>query len=264
MKKKRHYQRTAALLGAQPHIRYVPVRQRLQQVRIPWKLVLPLAVVLAGALWLWLDNQWYLMEERLQVSGVSTRNVAREVALASDLLGWHGFLLRPEAAAARVLEQVPGVTRARVTCQRFPAECTIAVVERMPALVWATGAVTYWGDRDGKLFPAQGERPDLPLIRGPLPDDLKDDVISTDILEGINALITLGIPANQFEYNPKRGLIWTDTEGRRIAFGTGADMEARWAIYHTLIAHLESKSVFPWAVDVRFPKGPTYSLERTW
>jgi len=213
---------------------------------------------------MWLDNRWYLMAERLQVSGVSRTSVARDVALASDLLGWHGFLLRPEAAVAQILEQVPGVTKAQATCTRFPAGCTIAVVERKPALVWATGAVTYWADRNGRLFPAQDERPDLPLVRGPLPDNLEGDVIPADILEGIDALISLGVPANQLEYNPKRGLIWTDTEGRRIAFGTGADMKARWAIYHTLIAHLESKSVFPWAVDVRFPTGPTYSLERTW
>jgi cell division septal protein FtsQ len=264
MKKKRHYQRTAALLGAQPHIRYAPAWQRHQQVHIPWKLALPLVVVLTIALWLWLDNRWYLMGEQIQITGASTTSVAREVALASDLLGWHSFLLRPKAAAVRIMEQVPGVIEAQATCYRFPAECTIAVVERTPTLVWATGAVTYWADLDGKLFPAQGERPDLPLVRGPLPDNLEDNVISANILEGMDALIALGIPANQFEYNPKRGLIWTDTEGRRIAFGTGADMEARWAIYHTLIAHLESKNVFPWAVDVRFPKGPTYSLERTW
>ncbi len=262
MKKMRNYHRTAALLGAQPK-NYAHPKHRIGVPRLPWKVALPLALVIIIALWLWLDNRWYLMGENLQVVGASTTGLAREVALASDLLGWHGFLLRPKAATEAITDNVPGIIYAETTCNRFPAACSIQVVERKPALVWTTDSAIYWVDHKGKLFPAQNERLDLPLVKGPLPD-AEQDVISVDILQGIEALMSLDISAQMLEYHPKRGLIWVDSEGRRVAFGIGANMEARWQMYQALIAHLDTKGIFPSVVDVRFVEGPTYALERSW
>jgi hypothetical protein len=84
------------------------------------------------------------------------------------------------------------------------------------------------------------------------------------VQEGIAALAELGLPTDSLEYNPQRGLIWVDGEGRRVAFGVGPDMADRWQMYEALIAHLDAEGIFPWTVDVRFPDGITYSLERSW
>lgn len=301
MKKKpeqRPYYRTAALLGAQQQpyggIR-MPARPRAAGYRarqpelhldIPWKFIAMFALIGAAVLWLLLDNEWYLMGEDIRVIGASSQETALNIAIASDLLGWHGLRLRPGAAATAITEQVPAITAAQVECNRFPAECVIRVQEREPVLNWivensgehAASAATigiYWIDAEGVLLPAHEVRSGLPVVRGPLPA-LNEDANSRTrvaVLEGVTALAALGIDTtadgNNLEYHPERGLIWTDPQGRRVAFGVGANMEARWNIYVALIAHLEARAaagngLFPWTIDVRFPEAPTYSLERLW
>ena len=259
---------------------------------IPWKFIALFTLIGAAVIWLLVDNDWYLMGEDIRVIGASSQETAVNVALASDLLGWHGLRLRPRAATAAILEQVPAITEAQVECNRFPAECVIRVQEREPVLNWVAGntvrsnseasatsgtSVTgiYWIDAEGVLMPANEVRTELPVVRGPLPnlEEGADSRTRVAVLEGVTALAALGITAdangNGLEYHPERGLIWTDPQGRRVAFGIGANMEARWNIYVALIAHLEARTaagdgVFPWTIDVRFPEGPTYSLERLW
>jgi len=301
MKKKqeqRPYYRTAALLGAQQQpyggIR-MPARSRTSGSRarqpelrldIPWKFIAMFTLVGAVVLWLLLDNQWYLMGEDIRVIGASSQETALNVAIASDLLGWHGLRLRPGAAVTAITEQVPAIIAAQVECNRFPAECVIRVQEREPVLNWiaengggqAAEASTmriYWIDAAGVLFPAHEVRAGLPIVRGPLPtqEESANNQARVAVLEGVTALAALGIDStadrNNLEYRPERGLIWTDPQGRRVAFGVGGNMEARWNIYVALIAHLEARAaagngVFPWTIDVRFPEAPTYSLERLW
>ncbi len=281
----RPYYRTAALLGAQQPPYGGRVRMELH-LGIPWKFIAMFALIGAAVLWLLLDNQWYLMGEDIRVIGASSQETALNVAIASDLLGWHGLRLRPGAATTAIIEQVPAIIAAQVECNRFPAECVIRVQEREPALNWIaenTGenggetstAGTYWIDAEGVLFPAHEVRAGLPVVRGPLPalEETPDSHALVAVLDGVTALAALGIDStadgNSLEYHPERGLIWTDPQGRRVAFGVGANMEARWNIYVALIAHLEARTVagngvFPWTIDVRFPEGPTYSLERLW
>jgi len=301
MKKKpeqRPYYRTAALLGAQQQpyggLR-MPARSRASGARvrqpelhldIPWKFIAMFALIGAVVLWLLLDNQWYLMGEDIRVIGASSQETALNIAIASDLLGWHGLRLRPGAATTAITEQVPAITAAQVECNRFPAECVIRVQEREPVLNWiventgehaaeASTVGMYWIDAEGVLFPAHEVRAGLPVVHGPLPvpEESTNSRAHVAVLEGVTALAALGIDSttdgNGLEYHPERGLIWTDPQGRRVAFGIGANMEARWNIYVALIAHLEARTVagngvFPWTIDVRFPEGPTYSLERLW
>ncbi len=266
-KKQRNYYRTTALLGAQPQVAAKKRKTRRSMQRslreFPWKRVAPLLAILALALWVWLDNRWYVMGEDLEVANASSNTLAYDVALASDLLGWHAFWLDTDAATEQILAAAPGVTSAEVACRRFPAQCTIHVSEREPALIWESEAGVKWVDAEGVVFAARAGGMDLPIIHGPLPA-LEDGRIPADILAGVEALIELGIPADRLGYLPERGLIWVDEEGRRVAFGVGPEMDARWAIYQALIADLEARKIFPWTVDVRFPNAPTYSLERVW
>ena len=266
-KKQRNYYRTTALLGAQPQ-RAASKRTTRRSVRrflraLPWQWVALLVIVLALALWVWLDKRWYVMGEDLEVINASSNTLAYDVALASDLLGWHAFWLDTDAAVEQILEAVPGVTSAETACRRFPAYCTIHVTEREPALIWESEDGVKWVDADGVVFAARTDQLDLPVIHGSLPT-LEDGRIPEGILTGVTALIDLGVPGDRLGYLPERGLIWVDEEGRRVAFGTGPEMASRWAIYQALIEDLAERKIFPWTVDVRFSGAPTYSLERAW
>ncbi len=264
MKNKREkiYYRTAALLNAQSQV-YARPRHRGRALDIPWRLITLLLLIGGITMWLLLDERWYLMGNDMHIVGTRSPQIARDVAIASDLLGWHGLRLRPRAAEALIVAQVPTITKAQVSCSRFPATCTLTVTERTPVLNWVTGNEVYWLDGEGLYFPAHEVQSGLPIVRGPLPATEKPYAF-VQVLQGVKALAALGVETEQLEYHPQRGLIWTDAQGRRVAFGVGADMQTRWQIYNALIAHLDTRNIFPWAIDVRFPQSPTYSLERLW
>ncbi len=263
MGRKTRYYRTAALLGPTDHRAAVKARRQPIRIRIPWRVVLPLLVVLGLALWVGLGNTWYLMWDDYAVSGASTPHLRREIKIASELLGWHRFLVPRDAVEAAVLAGVPAVKAVSLRCPVLPLPCEIAVEERVPVLTWQVGSESYWVDRDGVFYPERFERPDLPLLRGPLPDaDGAYSVLS--VYEGLRALAALGVSIDQLEYTATRGLVWTDADGRRIAFGVGPHMTARWRAYETVMAHLAASATTARSIDVRFPEGVTYTQEISW
>jgi len=297
----RQYYRTAALLGAQQRMSSQKQRRarrvrRIHPIPIPWPVVILTVAVLAIVLWLWRDTRWYVDASRLQVTGASA-GTATAVAKASGILELHSLWVHPDESTAWILEQVPAVTEVTMECWHYPAECSIRVKERKPTLIWLSDSMTYWVDAEGYLFPAQGERPDLPVLRGPLPEverttldtspspsqreeneepgtQSSGERIAPEIVESVQALLKVagdqaagqpGIIASEgIEYSPRHGLIWNDPEGRRVAFGTGPGMEIRWRMYQALTADLEARGIFPWTLDVRFPMAPTYALDRYW
>ncbi|MCU0521839.1 MAG: cell division protein FtsQ/DivIB [Anaerolineae bacterium] len=268
MKQKRRYYRTAALLGPQDAHVYPQgrrsVRAEPRSLHIPWRLLVPTLIVVGFGAWMALGDVWYLMWDDLKVTGIFSAQMEREVKLASDLLGWHRFHLHPAAAEEAILAHIPEFAAVDVSCGLIPTSCEIAVTERVPVLVWqAEGEAKYWVDRQGYVYPARSERPDLPVVRGSLPPEGGAHSIAS-IQQGLAALATLGVPTMALEYSSERGLIWTDPAGRRVAFGAGSEMAPRWKMYEVLVAHLASQGITPQCVDVRFPGAATYSLDRAW
>ncbi|MGC9521903.1 MAG: cell division protein FtsQ/DivIB [Anaerolineae bacterium] len=274
MKRKQRYYRTAALLGPRvPQERHASVRAqrgqisipslKMPRIRIPWRLLIPFVVVIGVGAWVAFAEPWYLMWEDLEVKGISSPQVVREIKINSDLLGWHLFQLHPKDAEARLMEMMPQFKDVEVSCGLIPTSCRIQVTGRSPVMTWIAGNDVYWVDREGIMYPAQGERPDLPAIRGPVPaEDGPHSMV--DIQQGLAALVALGVPVDQLEYSRERGLIWTTPEGCRIAFGVGPEMAERWRTCQTLMNHLAAEGTKPQVVDVRFPGGATFSVERSW
>jgi cell division septal protein FtsQ len=225
--------------------------------------VIPLLAVIGLGLWVGLSDAWFLLPENLTVAGAPTRQLKIDAMVASDLLWWHRLGLKPAPAEQAVVDQVVEFTDAEIRCAIFPAKCTISVTMREPVFAWVEGAKTYWVDSTGVVFDAWDQRADLPVIRGPLPERADPHSIM-EVMQGVAALAELGLPADELEYSAERGLIWSDPEGRRIAFGVGSDMRIRWRVYELLSDELEAQGIFPWTMDVRFPGGVTYSLERSW
>lgn len=261
MTKKRQYHRTAALLSAQTQARHL--RTPKEPVRIPWTTVAILVALVAVGAWVGLGDPWYLMVEDVDVEGVSTFDLKKDVILAADILGWHSFRLQPRKSEEAVMGTCPQVRDLQIDCKLLPASCEFHVDEREPMLIWIDGAASYWLDDEGVSFPAQRARADLPVVRGPKPA-ADDPEALVPVLQGVIALVELGLPSDNLEYSPQRGLIWTDEAGRRVAFGVGSEMRPRWEIYRSLCAHLESRGITPSVIDVRFPDGVTYAMERSW
>lgn len=269
MTKYRRYSRTAALLSVQPMSMAARPRRRSRgrvlTLTLPWHRIWPVALALSllvGIMvWMRVDARWYVTTESLTLYG--TRGaVAQAVMQASGLLQEHGTHLDAEASAQRIMEQVSAVREAHVTCQPYPASCEIRVVERKPIAVWETGQAVMWIDKDGVAFTPWGEAGNLPRLRGPLPATPE---LTLQAVKGAQALLKLTGPVEALEYHPRRGLVWNDPEGHRIAFGVGeAAMAARWSVYQQMLAVFESRRIFPWNLDVRIPEAPTYAMDRSW
>jgi cell division septal protein FtsQ len=261
MTKQRNYHRTAALLGAQTEARHL--RTPREPIRVSWKAVVISVAVLALGLWVWLGDPWYLMLDDVRFHGVSTLDLKKEILIAADILGWHSFAIRPAKYQEKVLASCPELRDLQIDCRIFPASCDFHADERVPVLVWVSGVSSAWVDDEGAFFPVQNPRADLPVVRGPLPES-GDSEAMQPILQGVTALVELGLPADDLVYSPQRGLIWTDDAGRRVAFGVGSEMQPRWEVYQRLSSHLDRRGISPRVIDVRFPDGVTYAMERVW
>ncbi len=261
MAKKMRYYRTAALLG--PTVQPVAFRAKPRPIKIPWQAVAWVVAIIGIGLWVALSGAWYLDWEDLTVTGITSTEIIYGMKQRSDLVGWHRFSLDPEAAQAILVKALPEYRDIQIHCGIFPAKCELAVKQRTPVMTWVAGSESYWVDDTWTFYQVQGDRPDLPVIRGPKPDAVSAYSV-VEVYEGIQALAALNIPAEALDYVPSRGLVWTDPAGRRVALGGGLPMAPRLQMYEIVVSQCEAKGIFPQAVDVRFPGGATYSMERTW
>jgi cell division septal protein FtsQ len=258
---KREYRRTAALLGAQPRAAQHQRSRNRARIEVPWRLLAGILLLAALALWSYLDPRWYVGGTRLQVAGALSPETVYEVGAAADVMGFHGAWLRPKEIITRVHQAVPYVTDVDADCWFYPAQCLITVQESRPVLVWRAPGETYWVTAEGAVFSARGEQPHLPVLHGPLPTS---ECVPLTVLEGVEALLDLGLAQEELTYHPRRGIVWTDPEGRQVALGTGGDMAHRLRVYEVLVADFEAEGIQARQLDVSVPEAPTYSVERTW
>jgi hypothetical protein len=226
-------------------------------------LLLSLVLGVAGAVWLALDDRFYV--SHVDVVGAA-RISSDEILRASALPGLHVLWARPAEIEARLLAALPSLESAQVACG-LPAECAIAVVERKPRVMWDEGGQRSWIDVDGVIFPVRGPEEVLPegwLVRGPLPRD-GDGLLDERVRVALNELWTAGVDLPPFlDYEPSRGLVFTDERGWRIIIGQGPGMERRLQVLEWLVADLEGRGLRPRFVDVRFADAPYYSLTNDW
>jgi hypothetical protein len=222
--------------------------------------LLLLAASLAGAVWLFLDNRFYVRQA--DVVGV-VRVSPDAVFRASDLPGLHILWARPDEVEANILAALPSLESAQVVC-RLPAECTITVVERRPRMMWDEDGQLWWLDADGVVMQAQGMLAEGWLVRGPLPRD-DDGRLDERVRIGLNELWATGVNVSQvLYYAPERGLVITDERGWRVIVGRGTGMVERMLVLERLVESLQARGLTPRFVDVRFPDAPYYSLTNDW
>ena len=215
-----------------------------------------LVAVVAGALWLALDDRFYVYHANVVGAG---RVSPDEVFRASGLPGLHILWARPAEIEARILATLPPIESARVVC-KLPAACTITVAERQPEVTWDEDGQLWWLDAEGIIFPAQGTLPEGWLVRGPLPRD-EDGRLDERVHVALTELWTAEADvSSSLSYVPGRGLVLADERGWRVIVGQGPGMAERLRVLKHLAADLEARGLTPRFVDVRFPDAPYYSL----
>lgn len=258
---RKKYHRTASLLSAQPNVR-TPRREGLS-LHLPWQLLVG-ALLLAGiALWLWLDPRWYLESSRVQIAGTDSLPLAKEAVLAGEALNQHSLWIDSATVITKVLNSIPAVEAAELDCRPYPAYCLFTLSEREPVLAWKTEGVVQWVDAEGLFFAAREERPELPSLQGPKPEEGK--LRPMELAASVRNLVELGVPPGELHYHPQKGIIWDNPQGWQVFFGQGAQqMENRWRVYQTLLANLSGRGILPEMFDVRFPDAATYANDGLW
>jgi len=229
-------------------------------------LIVLAAVTAAGAVWLTLDDRFYVYHA--DVVGTA-RLSPDEVFQASGLPGIHVLWVRSEEVEARLLAALPSLERAQVACGLLD-RCTIVVAERWPRMVWNDDGRLWWVDAEGVVFPAQ----DLAqaqevlseglMVRGPLPQN-EEGQLDERVRVALAELWAVGVDAlPSLTYVPARGLVFVDEQGWRVILGQGPGMDRRLQVLEWLEADLEARSLTPRFVDVRFPDAPYYSLTNEW
>jgi len=229
-------------------------------LRPAWVLAALALVALAIAmLWFAFDARFYV--SRAQVRGAARVDEAAILA-ASGLNRTHILAVNRRAAAKQIVERIPSLKQARVSCG-LPADCEIEVVERDPLLTWETASGLLWVDAAGGAFPAREPLDEGWRVSGPLPTD-EQGLVDRDVLLGLVELTRLGILPGRISFRPGRGMVMEDAAGWRVVLGQGTGMEQRLRVYAAVRAHLLAEGIQPRFVDVRFPQAPYYSETNEW
>lgn len=261
----RHYERAGSIVLNQVKLGQAPVSlRRIRIVHTGLWILLALALVVGGlALWLTVDTRFYVYDA--QIAGA--RRVSDEQIFdVSGLRGLHILWARPETIESQILEGLPSLESAEVSC-RLPSDCAISVVERRPRILWDENGETWWIDEAGAVFLHEPEGADSEglgetsgrwTVTGTLPRG-EDGNLDDGVRVALKELWESGqdLPTD-FEYTSEEGLSFVEGHGWRVIVGKGSGMASRLEAWERLAAHLESENVTPRFVDVRFPRAPYY------
>ena len=220
-------------------------------------------VVGAVALWLTVDSRFYVYEAQIE----GTRRLSSEQVFdASGLRGLHILWARPATIESQILESLPSLESVEASCQ-LPAECSIAVVERRPRVLWDESGHLYWIDDQGAVFDAQdaagagdlAETSGQWSVTGPLPLE-EDGNLDPQVRVALEELweSERDLPG-VFQYSPDQGLSFVDENGWRVVVGEGSGMARRLQVLDGIVDHLRAAQVTPRFVDVRFPDAPYFA-----
>jgi hypothetical protein len=258
--RKRHFETAGAMMWSRLQMEQATAADRPAWPRARIVLLSVLGALAAVALWVGLDNRFYIYHP--EVSG-AVHIAPEEILQASGMKGLHILWARPAQIEARILAAFPNLESVDVTCG-LPARCTIAVVERRPKTMWDEDGQLWWVDAEGVIFPAEGALAEGWLVRGPLPRD-EDGRLDERVRVALAELWSSGADvAPVLQYVPSRGLLLTDARGWRVFVGQGPGMSERLQVLEWLVADLQARGTAPRFVDVRFPDAPYYSLVNDW
>jgi len=214
-----------------------------------------LAAIAFAGIWIGFDELFYVPAP--SVTG-NQRVPAAEIVLGSGMAGLHVLWVNSSAVEAAMLQSVPSLSAARVSCA-LPAGCTIAVAEREPFLAWRWGQAEVWVDRTGVVFAAQGTAPDQLVVESiDAPALVPGRQAEPKVMSAIGVAAEALPDVRAYRYSVSRGLEFTDPNGFPVYLGIGSNMSDRAAVWRALREDLASRGIKPAYVDVRFPLAPYY------
>ncbi len=189
---------------------------------------------------------------------------------ALGVTGRPAFLLSAERLERRLQMLFPNLKAVEVHIG-WPAQVTLQVQERAPALVWQRGNGRLYIAADGVAWmPFPEEAPPAVQVTalGPLPPLAPDAARHDRVLPPATVRLAVQLQALKPQdaaliYDPVRGLGWRDPRGWDVFFGQQPDdLAARVHLAQQAVARLLQQGRRPALVDVSDLRAPFVSLER--
>ncbi|HFQ95648.1 MAG TPA: FtsQ-type POTRA domain-containing protein [Anaerolineae bacterium] len=176
---------------------------------------------------------------------------AAEIIHRSEVDQTNIFLVQSDDIARR-LSLIPQVKETQVHLG-LPNRVVIAITERQPVLNYVRKGETLWVDDEGRLFPANEFRTDLPVLL----DD--DDFASPDgqhmdsaLVQAILFLHASMPEITEFNYRSDYGLYFNSPEKWRVYLGDAQNMEAKLRKWQHIRPQLLQEGRPVKNVDLRF------------
>lgn len=224
-----------------------------------------LACLLAAGVSFATSPEYVVASVTIEGSKVLSVEQANEIAAVQ---GQNIFLVDAGAVRARLAEKAALLKGVTVET-RLPNQVIIRVQERRPATVWVMSDGTpLLASDDHVVVGAASSLDNYVTIfdRGPATDTLKigapmpvQKADATDTAQQIFETLpaATGLSIRQLEWAPDNGISAVTTDGRRIEFGTGEDLDKKIKIVQAVIKQSSSGGKQWSALDVRSVERPS-------
>lgn len=191
---------------------------------------------------------------RLDVAGAQALP-PEALAAASGIDGLHIFWVDPEEAAAAVRQRFPGVQRAEVRC-RWPAFCTLFVVEGRVPWEWVSGDLRLILDESGRAEEGGSTAAQRRLEVYGLPPLVPGQRVDPWLWTRMQALAQAFPEISAFRYEAGRGFSFMDPAGWPVWLGEFGSMASRARVWRALREILIAQGQRPAYLDLRVPEAP--------
>jgi hypothetical protein len=194
-----------------------------------------------------------------------------EIEMILGIWNQPSFVVNPAQVEYNLLASYPELVSARVSVG-LPAEITIQVQERLPAIAWEQAGQIVWVDAQGYSFPPRGAADDLAIVTAiglpPLPPNAGEvqtigarPFMTPELAQAVMTLYPTMPEGASLVYDPQYGLGWQDPLGWQVYFGqSGDDMQTKLNVYLTLVKYLLNRNIQPTLISVEYPSAPFYRM----
>ncbi|WP_322800152.1 cell division protein FtsQ/DivIB [Thermoflexus sp.] len=216
-------------------------------------------LVAGGLLLLWAMTGGVLLLHdafytRLDVAGAH-RLSPEALAAASGIDGLHIFWVNPAEAAAAVRRQFPTLKAATVRC-RWPAFCTLFVVEGQAPWEWVSGDLRLLLDDSGQVVEGEAVEARRRLEVYGLPPPAPGQRVDPWLWVRMQDLGQAFPEIRAFRYEAGRGFSFVDPYGWPVLLGEYGSMVTRAAVWRVLRDLLAAQGQRPAYLDLRVPEAP--------
>ncbi|MFN3929964.1 MAG: hypothetical protein ACK4OK_10065 [Thermoflexus sp.] len=221
-------------------------------------------LVAGGLLGLWAILGGFLLLHdafytRLDIAGI--RALPPEaLAAASGIDGLHIFWVDPEEAAAAVRRRFPNLTSAEVRC-RWPAFCTLFVVEGQAPWEWVSGDLRFILDEEGRAVEGEFAMAQRRLEVDGLPPLTPGQQVDPRLWKRMQELGQAFPEIVVFRYEVGRGFSFVDPYGWSVLLGEFGSMSERAIVWRALRDILVTRGQRPTYLDLRVPEAPAVGFQ---